>query len=111
MRLIGEPQFVEDFAGAPSRLGAAETLPDDSDLDVLAHGQPAEQPHRLKRPHDAGARKAVAGQSGAVAFADDDGAGERPLESREHVDQCGLAGAVRADQAENFAALRARMLT
>ena len=52
----------------------------------------------------------MARQPGTIAFADDDRAGQRPLEAGEHVDQRRLAGAVRADQAEDLAAL-SRMLT
>ena len=47
----------------------------------------------------------MARQPGAIAFADHDRAGERPLEAGEDIDQRGLAGAVRADQAEDLAAV------
>ena len=46
----------------------------------------------------------MARQARTVAFADDDGACQRPLEAGEDVDQRRLAGAVRADQSENLAA-------
>ena len=48
----------------------------------------------------------MARQAPAITLADDDGAGLRPLKSGQHVDQRGLAGAVRPDQAEDFAALQ-----
>ena len=50
-------------------------------------------------------RKAMARQPGTIAFANDDRAGQRPLEAGEDVDQRRLAGAVRADQAEDLAAV------
>ena len=97
-------QFGEDVKRAPPRLRTPEPLRDVADLDVLAYAQTAEQAHGLKSPHHAGVWKAVAGQPGAVALADDDRAGERPLKAGQDIDQCGLAGAVRADQAEDLAA-------
>ena len=48
----------------------------------------------------------MARQARAIAFANDDRADLRPLESGQHIDQRRLAGAVRSDQAENFAALQ-----
>ena len=75
MRLFGQLELGEDIERAPPRLRTPEPLRHVADLDVLAHAQSAEQAHRLKGPHHAGVRKAVARQPGAVAFADDDGAG------------------------------------
>ena len=105
MCFLAQPQVAEDIGRTLPRLGASEPLRDIADLDVLADGQPAEQAHGLEGPHHAGTGKAVARQTGAVAFADHDRAGERPLESGQHVDQGRLAGAVRADQSEDLAAL------
>jgi hypothetical protein len=46
----------------------------------------------------------VTRQAGACALADYDRAGERALESREDVDQGGLAGAIWPNEPENLAA-------
>ena len=106
MRLIGEVKLAENLARAPARFGAGKPLPHIADLDILAHAEPAKEPHGLEGPHHAGARKAVARQACAIAFADDDRADLRPLESGQHIDQRRLAGAVRSDEAENFPALQ-----
>ncbi len=106
MSFVGKLQFAEGFQSAPSRRGAPEPLRHVAGLDVLAHGQAAKQANGLKCPHGySGARKAVARQTGAIAFADRDRAGERPLESGEDIDEGRLAGAVRPDEPENFAAI------
>ena len=55
---------------------------DIADLDILAHGEPAKQPHRLEGAHDAGAGKAVTRQARAIALADDDRAGDAAAGSR-----------------------------
>src|SRR5580658_60632 len=104
MGLFGKLEVAENFQRAMPRLRASEALRDVADLDVLADTQTTEQAHGLKGPHYAGMWKAVARQSGTVAVADDDRAGERPLEAGEDVDQCGLASAVWANQADDLAA-------
>ena len=45
-------------------------------------------------------------QAGTVGAADGDPAGMRPLEAGEDIDEGGLAGAVRPDQAEHLAAVQ-----
>ena len=105
MCFIGEPQFDKHIARPSSRFGTAEALPDIADLYVLTDAHAAEQSHRLKCSNDAGAWKAVTWQPGTIAVPDHDCAGERALKSGKDVDECGLAGAVRPNKSENFAAL------
>src|SRR4029077_18851967 len=96
MRLFGEVKLAENLARAPARFGAGKPLPHIADLDILAHREPAKEPHRLKGAHHTRARKAVARQARAIAFADDDRADLRPLESGQHIDQRRLASSVRS---------------
>src|ERR1700733_1003008 len=104
--LVAEFEFAENLRPAPARFCASETPADIADLHVLADRQAAKQPHRLERPHHAGMRKAVAGKPGAIALADKNAAGERPLKTGKDIDQRGLAGAVRTDEAEDLAPLQ-----
>ena len=73
-------------------------------LDVLEAREPREQPHVLKRPHDACRRELGGSPRRDVASVEMDRARRRPLEAREDVDERRLAGAVGPDQTEDLAA-------
>src|ERR1700722_636810 len=103
--LVAEFELAENLRRATARFCASSALADISDLHVFADRQAAKQPHRLERPHDAGMRKAVAGQSSAIALARKKTAGQGPLKAGKDIDQRGFAGAVRTDEAEDLAAL------
>src|SRR5262249_10212988 len=104
MGLVGEMELVENLGGTPTRFAAGKPLPHIAGLDILADAEPAKKPHGLEGAHDTGARKAVTRQARAITLGDENGAELRPLKAGQHVDQGGLAGTIRADQAENFAA-------
>ena len=53
------PEQVEQLVGAPARLAGRDAGAQRRDLDVLAHGQPAEEPPVLERPREPGAAAPV----------------------------------------------------
>ena len=97
-----EPEPREQLgrrARAPRRAGPdAERR----DLDVLPHRQSAERAAVLERPRDPGAAAPVRAPAGDVALAELDRARRRGVEAAEHVHERRLAGAVRADQADDL---------
>ena len=72
------------------------------DLDVLAHGQLAERAAVLERAREPGAPAPVRAPAGDVALVELDRAGGREVEAGDQVDERRLAGAVRADQADDL---------
>ena len=90
-------------ARAP-RAAAARADAERRDLDVLAHRQRAERVAVLERAREPVPAAAVRRPARDVAALELDRAARRPVEAAEHVDERRLAGAVRADQADDLAA-------
>ena len=107
------PDVVEtDQFGDAQRHGAGvldfRVAQEGADHDVLEHAQLAEGLHDLERAADAEPGETVSADVGECRRPslpiDLDRAGIRPQEAREEGEDGGLAGAVRADHAENLAA-------
>ena len=67
--------------------------------DVFEHAHLPEQPHVLERAGDAGARHLTGLQRQRLGAVEDDAAALRLVEAGDAVEERGLAGAVRADEA------------
>ncbi len=101
---VGDPDVVQDLARATANGAAAKRTRSGvrADEHVVEHGHRAEQLDVLERardpaPHDAVRRrtqKALAGEAHA--------AGVGLVEPGDHVEEGGLAGAVRADQPDDL---------
>ena len=94
----------EERGGRPpvARAGPApEPARREAEGDVVDHRERAEQARGLVGARDAGAGDHVSRSPGEIAFAQPDRPGARAVEARDHVEQCGLAGPVRADHAGN----------
>ena len=99
------PSTLEQLVGARAApRAAARADAERRDLDVLAHGQPAERVAVLERPREPVPAAPVRRPARDVAALELDGARRRPVEAAEHVDERRLAGAVRADQPDDLAA-------
>ena len=94
----------EELGGERSSAAAGCARGDRRDLDVLEGREPPEEPDVLERPHEACRRDLRGGPGCDVAPRELDDAARGPLEAREDVDERGLSGAVRADQAQDLAA-------
>ncbi len=75
------------------------------DQHVLDDGEPGEDPGELEGPADAGGEHLVRREAGDRVVAEPDLARVGPLVAGDHVEQRGLAGAVRPDQAGDGALL------
>ena len=95
---------VEDFArllpGRPARKPAADC----GDRKVLLHRHRPEETRRLETAADTGLGDLAGRELGNVDAVEADAAAGRALEAAQDIDHGRLAGAVRADQAEHFAA-------
>ena len=97
----GEIERSEQRVDAARRIAGAAV--GQRDRDVLAHGEGEEGPRHLEGAIDTGMHQPVRGQAADRASFEQDGAGVGPVEAGDDVDAGGLAGAVRPDEAEDFA--------
>ena len=72
--------------------------------DVVEHGHAGEQRDVLERARDAECGDLRRARMGDVAAFEGDGAAGRAVEARDHVEQGGLAGAIRTDDRHDLAA-------
>ena len=115
-----EAAVVEQLEGAltglallPPDAGRADDAAEDpsletavhADEDVLERRHLLEQPDVLERPPDAALGRRVGRHAGDVLVLEDDRARRRLVDARDHVEERRLAGAVRADQADDRAPL------
>src|SRR6185436_14797883 len=89
------PQDRAEHAGSRSRVAA--------DHDVFERGKVHEQADVLERAADAGGRDLVRLQAGETALVELEVAAVGRVDAGENIEQRGLAGAVRADQAVDLA--------
>ncbi len=98
---VGELDQVQDFGdGALVDVARAETL---GDGQVLRHGQRMHRLRNLERAPDAAARALICRGPRDVGVFEMQRSAVRPHRSGNHVEQRGLAGAVRTDQPDDFA--------
>src|SRR5690606_5317535 len=76
--------------------------------DVVGHAQLAEHRRLLRQVADAALGADVHGLGGDVGAVEDDAPGVRRHQPDDHVEAGGLAGAVRAEQADDFAGVQAQ---
>ncbi len=98
-----EAEQVEQLAGTAGRLLRRGACAERRYLDVLAHRQRAEGVAVLERAREAVPSAAARAPMRHVTVAEQHLASGRPVEAAEHVHECRLAGAVRADEAEHLA--------
>src|SRR5712691_7418760 len=103
-----ESDRAEDAVGlVPRVLESGDLVPRATEQhgrrDVVAHGQLDERPRELKRPRDAPPADPVRRPAGDVLAVEPDAAGRRG-KSAHDVEQGRLAGAVRTDEPDDFAA-------
>ena len=103
---VVELQPLEQLTGPLSGGRPAHADADAAELDVLEHGQARKEAHRLERARETAPGESVRAQAGDVVAVHQNRPGGRLLESGERVDKCGLARAVRADQAQDLALLQ-----
>src|SRR5206468_2601334 len=100
-----QPEQLQQPRGAPARQARPRAGAEGGDLDVLAYGQTGERPAVLERAREPEAATAVRAPRGDVASLEGHGAGRWKVEASEDVDERGLAGAVRPDQAHDLVAV------
>jgi hypothetical protein len=101
----GEAEAAEQVVGAQRGLARPGARAERGHLDVLADGQRPERMTVLEGAREPAPSTAVGGPARDVAPFELDRAGRWTVEPGEHVDERGLAGAVRPDQAEHLAAV------
>ena len=102
--VAAEPEQPEQLVGARAARARPGADAERRHLDVLAHRQVAERVAVLERARETVPGPPVRRPARDVAVAERDPALVRPVEPAEHVDERRLAGAVRADQADDLAA-------
>ena len=102
-RVAPQAEQVEQLGGACGRPARPDADAERRDLDVLAHRERRERVRVLERPRETGAAAAVRGPAGDVSALELDPALRRPVEAAQDVHERRLAGAVRADQADDLA--------
>src|SRR5581483_2298062 len=103
MRLVAEPQALEQLTCPPARSRPPHPSADGAELDVLQHREVGEEPNGLEGAGEAPARETMRAPARDVVPVEDDRSGGRPLETGERVDEGRLPRAVRPDQAEDLA--------
>ncbi len=102
--LLDQPDTAEGGGGGCNGVGVGQTGAVGTDDDVVQHRQPRKAAHHLEGTTDAQARNFVHLQADHTLAGD----GSGPFVGRQNpvqqIEQRGLAGSVRADNAEDFAA-------
>ena len=102
MRLVAEPDPIEDLLGPQTCGPAAHRPPAEAGSHVLEHREGGEEANGLERAGNAEARNIVGYAAGDVAAVHVDSPCRHALKAGKDVDQRALAGSVRADQAEDL---------
>src|SRR5207245_9303170 len=102
---LREANEGEHLVGYPARLFERQVLATEARADggVLTDGEVVQRPHHLVRAADAAARHLVWGERGDLLAAEGDPPVARVVHAVDDVEQRCLAGAVRADEAEDLA--------
>jgi hypothetical protein len=103
-RDVADPDVVEDLertgAGGPVKRPRAAVRTDEH---VVEHGHRLEQLHVLERARDPAPDDPVRRRPQQAPAVEVELARIRPVQPRDHVEERGLAGAVRPDQADDLA--------
>src|SRR5215208_1486295 len=99
VRNLAQPEVAERLLGVGVRRAAGVA----ADEHVLADGHVREQREVLERPRDPTVHDAVRADAQHVVAVEDDATGVGPVHARDDVERRRLAGAVRADQADDLA--------
>jgi hypothetical protein len=93
-----ETDPLEETAGAVARMVASRSVCLQGDQDVVARRKGAEDLELLERPADAVPGSVAGSEAGHIPPVEEDPTVIRPPQSRHHVEQRGLTGAVGSDQ-------------
>ena len=101
--LRAEAQSFHDIAGELARILGGRGSQECADHDVVEHGESGERLHDLEGAADAGGADLVRAQAVDGFPLENNFAGVRGIDAGDHIEDGGLAGAVRADQAVDVA--------
>ncbi len=101
--LVVEIEAAQHFMRAAARVGNVVPAHQRADDDVVLDAERRKRPHDLEGTPDAAPADAIRRQAFDALASEGDGAAVGREYARDHVEQSGLAGAVRTDHSENAA--------